>query len=96
MRLDASTSFGQNNPQLDYRWSQVSGKLLLSQIQTTSSVEFTVPADFVARGEDDSTAVLELELSESNNPASVTTREVPLLVKKINNGNLKGCCEMDK
>ena len=90
LRLDASTSFGQNNPQLDYRWSQVSGKPLLSQIQTTSSVEFTVPADFVARGEDDSTAVLELELSESNNPASVTTREVPLLVKKINNGNLKG------
>ncbi len=86
-RVDASTSFGQNNSRLDYRWSQVSGKSLLSQIQTTSTVGFTVPADFIARDENDSTVILRLELSERNNPASVVSREVPLLVRKINNGN---------
>ncbi len=87
VRFDASKSFGQSNSRLDYRWSQVSGKTLLSGIQTTSTIEFTVPTDFVATDEDDSTVVLKLELSESNNPLTTVSREVPLLVRKINNGN---------
>ena len=87
VRFDASESFGQNNSRLDYRWSQVSGKPLLSEIQTTSTVEFMIPMDFVAEDEDDSTVVLKLELSESNNPTSALSREIPLLVRKTNNGN---------
>ena len=87
VRFDASESFGPNNSRLDYRWSQVSGKSLLSGIITTSTVKFTVPADFVAGGEDDSTVVLKLELSENNNPLTTVSREVPLLVRKANNGN---------
>ncbi len=87
VRLDASASFGQNNPQLDYQWSQVSGKPLSLQIQSTSTLGFMVPVDFVARDEDDSTVILKLELSESGNPASVVSREIPLLVRKVNNGN---------
>ncbi len=87
VRLDASASFGQNNPQLDYRWTQVSGKPLLSQVQTASILEFTIPADFVARDEDGSAVILKLELSERNNPASVVSREIPLSVRKVNNGN---------
>ncbi len=90
VRLDASTSFGQNSSQLDYQWSQVSGKLLLSGIQTASILEFTIPTDFIARDENDSIVVLKLELSERNNPASVVSREVPLLVRKVNNGNFEG------
>ena len=88
-RFDASESFGQNNSQLDYRWSQVSGKPLLSGIRTTSTVNFTVPADFVAADEDDSTVILKLELSENNNPLTTVSRKVPLLVRKVNNGNAK-------
>ena len=87
VRFNASKSFGQNNSQLDYRWMQVSGKPLLSEIQTTSTIEFTVPTDFVAGDEDDSTAVLKLELSESNDPSTTVSREVPLLIRKINNGD---------
>ncbi len=86
-RLDASMSIVQKNSQLDYQWTQLSGKSLLSGIRTASTVEFTVPTDFVARDEDDSTVVLKLKLSESNNSASVVSREVPLLVRKVNNGN---------
>ena len=87
VRFDASESFGQNNSRLDYRWSRVSGKPLLPGIQTTSTVEFMIPVDFVAADEDDSTVVLKLELSENNNPLTAVSREVPLLVRKINNGN---------
>ncbi len=87
VRLDASASFGQNNPQLDYQWSQVSGKPLSLQIQSTSTLGFMVPVDFVARDEDDSTVILKLELSESGNLSSVVSREIPLLVRKVNNGN---------
>ena len=87
VRLDASESFGSNNSRLDYRWSQVSGKPLLPRIQTTSTVKFTVPTDFVAADEDDSTVILQLELSENNNPLTAVSREVLLLVRKINNGN---------
>ena len=87
VRLDASKSFGPNNSRLDYRWSQVSGKPLLPEVQTTSTVEFTVPADFVAADENDSTVILQLELSENNNPTSAVSREIRLSVRKINNGN---------
>ena len=87
LRLDASTSVGQNNRRLNYQWTQVSGKPLLSEIQTTSTVEFTVPADFVARDDNHSLVTLKLELSESGNSAFVVSREVMLLVRKINNGN---------
>ncbi len=87
VRLDASTSFGQNNPRLDYQWSQVSGKPLSLQIQSTSTLGFMVPVDFVARDEDDSTVILKLELSESGNLSSVVSREIPLSVRKVNNGN---------
>ncbi len=90
VRLDAASSFGQNNPPLNYQWSQVLGESLLSQIQSTSTVEFTVPADFVARDEDEITVVLKLELSESNNPASAVSREILLPVRKTNNGNSEG------
>ena len=38
IRLDASKSFGQNNSPLDYHWTQVSGKPLLSRIQSTSTI----------------------------------------------------------
>ena len=93
IRLNASTSFGQNNSSLDYQWSQVSGKPLLSQIQSTSIVELSVPADFVARDEDDSTVVLKLELSERNNPSSTVSREIPILVRKVNNGNVGGAAK---
>ncbi len=87
VRLDASKSFGQNDLQLAYRWSQVSGKTLLSGIRTASTVKFTVPADFVAGEEDDGTVILKLELSENNNSLTTVSREVPLLVRKMNNGN---------
>ena len=90
VRFDASKSFGQNNSRLDYRWMQVSGKPLLSEIQTTSTLEFTVPTDFVAKDEDDNTAVLKLELSESNDPSTTVSREIPLLIRKINNGDSEG------
>ncbi len=87
LRLDASTSLGQNNRRLDYRWTQPSGKPLLSGIQTTSTVEFTVPTDFVARDKNYSTVILKLELIESNNPMFVVSKEIPLSVRKVNNGN---------
>ena len=87
VRLDASESFGQNDSRLDYRWSQVSGKPLLPGIQTTSTVKFTVPTDFVAADDDDSTVILKLKLSENNNPLITVSEKVALLVRKINNGN---------
>ena len=88
VRLDASTSLAHNSSQLGYRWSQVSGQSLLSGIKDTSNIEFTVPVDFVARDEDDSTVVLKLEVIES--ALATVSREVPLLVRKINNGNAEG------
>ena len=69
---------------LSIRWSQVSGKLLTRSIPT---IEFTVPVDFVARDEDDSTVVLKLELSDNNNPVTAASREIPILVRKVDNGN---------
>ena len=87
LRLDAATSVGRNNRGLDYQWTQVSGKPLLSEIQTTSTLEFTLPADFVALDDSHSTVVLKLELIESGNPTPVLSREIPLSVRKINNGN---------
>ena len=93
IRLDASTSFGQNNSPLDYQWSQVSEKLLLSQIQSTSTVELLVPADFVARDADEVTVMLKLELSERDNPASTVSREIPILVRKVDNGNVGGAAK---
>ena len=87
VRFDASESFGHNNSQLDYRWSQVSGKTLLSGIRTASTVEFMIAVDLFAEDEDDSTVILKLELSESNNPASALGVEIPLSVSKANNGN---------
>ena len=87
VRFDASESFGQNNSQLDYRWSQVSGKPVLSRTRTTSIVEFMIAVDLFAEDEDDSTVILKLELSESNNPASTLGVEIPLSVRKANNGN---------
>ena len=93
VRLDASTSFGQNNSPLDYQWSQVSEKPLLSQIQSASIVELLVPADFVARDADEVTVILKLELSERNNPASTVSREIPILVRKVDNGNVGGAAK---
>ena len=93
VRLDAASSFGQNNPLLNYQWSQVLGKPLLSRIQSTSTVEFTVPADFVARDENETTVVLKLELSESNNPASTVSREILVPVRKVDNGNVGGAAK---
>ncbi len=87
VRFDASRSFGPNNSRLDYRWSQVSGKPLLSGIRTASTGELMIPVDLFAEDEDDSTVILKLELSESNNPASALSIEIPLSVRKANNGN---------
>ena len=40
--------------------------------------------------------MLKLELSERDNPASTVSREILLPVRKINNGNVSKCREMDK
>ena len=93
IRFDATESFGQNDSPLDYRWSQISGKPLLSQIQSASTLGFTVPANFVARDEDEITMVLKLELSEKNNPASTVSREIPLSVRKVDNGDVGGAAK---
>ena len=86
IRLDASTTLAHNSPQLVYRWSQASGRSLLSGIQTTSTtIEFTVPTDFVARDQDEIMIILKIEAIESI--LATVSREVPLLVRKINNGN---------
>ena len=69
---------------LSTRWRQVSGKLLTRYIPT---IEFTVPVDFVGRDEDDSTVVLKLGLSDDDNPATAASREIPILVRKVNNGD---------
>ena len=87
VRLDASKSFGQDNSPLNYQWSQVLGEPLLSQIQSTSTIELSVPADFVARDENETTVVLKLELSERDNPTSTVSREILIPVRKVNNGN---------
>ena len=94
--FDASASFGQNNSQLDYRWSQVSGKPLLSGIQTTSTLGFTVPADFVARDEAEIMVMLKLELSERNNPASIVSREDAVIGEEGQQWKCSKCREMDK
>ena len=88
-KLDASMSSAQENARLDYRWSQVSGIPLLPEAVTTATLEFTVPADFIARGKDHNRITLKLELSESNDPTVVVSREIPLLVNQINNGDLE-------
>ena len=69
---------------LNLRWNQVSGKLLFEALPF---IDFTVPVDFVARDENDSTVVLKLEFIDRNNPASTVSRKIPILVRKINNGN---------
>ena len=89
-RLDASASVGTNKRGLNYRWTQVSGTPLLSEIQTTSILKLMVPADFVARDENHTTVILKLELSESGNPAFFVSREIPLSVRKVDNGNFGG------
>ena len=89
LKLDASMSSAQENARLDYRWSQVSGIPLLPEAVTTATLEFTVPADFIARDRDHNTGILKLELNESNNPTVVVSREISLSVSKINNGDLE-------
>ena len=93
IRFDASTSFGHNNLPLDYQWSQVSGKPLLLKVQATSTLELTVATDFLSTNEDESTVILELELSEQDNPASVASTEILLLIRKVNNGNSEGAAK---
>ena len=88
LKLDASMSSAQENARLDYRWSQVSGIPLLPEAVTTATLEFTVPADFIARDRGHNTGILKLELNESNNPTVVVSREISLSVSKINNGDL--------
>ena len=89
LKLDASMSSAQENARLDYRWSQVSGIPLLPEAVTTATLEFTVPADFIARDRGHNTGILKLELNESNNPTVVVSREISLSVNKINNGDLE-------
>ncbi len=66
-----------------FRSSWVSGKPLS---ETMATREFTVPVDFVARDEDDSMVTLRWEFNEINNPES-SVREIPISVRKANNGN---------
>ena len=66
------------------RWDQLSGKLLFEALPFT---DFTVPVDFVARDENDSMVVLELEFTDINNSESAASREILISVRKINNGN---------
>ena len=88
-KLDASTSLAKDNARLNYRWSQISGKPLLLEEETTSTIEFTVPADFVKKDKDNSTVVIKLELGVSDDPTLLISREIPLTINKIDNGELE-------
>ena len=88
--LNSTGTLVLNDELLIYKWSQISGQRSLDEVISESPhiAKYTVPPDFVPEDKSDSTVTLKLEVYEVENPISASSREIPLSVNKINNGDL--------
>ena len=79
-----------NDELLIYKWSQISGPRPLTEVTSKMPyiTKYTVPLDFVPKDKSDSTITLKLDVHEAENPMLASSKEIPLSVTKINNGDL--------
>ncbi|MXX99149.1 MAG: cadherin-like beta sandwich domain-containing protein, partial [Gammaproteobacteria bacterium] len=89
IRLDGSHHLDTGS--FDYRWTQISGPPLLSDVATNQAIlDFIVPTDAVAKAIDRGEAILRLEI----NVGSVTlSKDVVLMINKRNNGSIENYFE---